>query len=162
MVTGTARGKRKSACRNVIEETKGMKYGFSSGFSDSFARSQRRFKLIFAAAAAVIVAGIGVEIAYQTQSAETVRVTVTDKERHMDRDGAGKYMVFTDKEVFENTDNALRGKFNSSDIQGRLQKGCTYDVKVQGWRNQYASTYRNILEAEHVPTPGCPAAPNPR
>lgn len=88
-------------------------------------------------------------------------VTVTDKERIVE--GAGKnvtskYLVFCEiKEtgetiVFQNTDNLLRLKFNSSDIQGRLKEGHTYKVTVIGYRNPILSWYENIINAEEIKT----------
>ena len=74
--------------------------------------------------------------------------------------GAGgidsKYIVFTDKEVFENTDSMIRGKMNSSDVQAQLHVGCTYDVTAYGFRSNWLSIYRNIRSVEHVKTQTCP------
>ncbi len=111
------------------------------------------FNLLFGLVAAGIIVGAGVEIASQTSPTETVRVTVTDKERQVTRNGDdidSKYIVFTDKEVFQNTDNWLKGKFNSSDVQGQLQRGQQYDLQVNGYRSQVTSHYRNILSAKPV------------
>lgn len=92
---------------------------------------------------------------------EIVSVTVTDKERQV-KDETSKYIVFTDKEVFQNTDVTMAWKFNSSDIQGSLVKGCDYDLTVYGLRVQFMSMYRDILEAKHKPTDACPTVPQPR
>jgi hypothetical protein len=122
------------------------------------------FKFVFAAAATVIATGTVVggiaEVKYQNAPHEHVIAKVTDKDRQVKSDGDGgvnsKYIVFTDKEVFENTDSLLRGKFNSSDVQGKLQRGCTYDFEVYGFRNHFFSVYRNIVDA--TPVKGsCPA-----
>ena len=87
------------------------------------------------------------------QTDEYVTITVTGKERIVETSGSGentsvssKYLVFSDKETFENTDVLFLGKFDSSDIQGKLKVDSTYRVKVYGWRIPLFSTYRNIVE----------------
>jgi hypothetical protein len=61
-----------------------------------------------------------------------------------------KYLVFTDKGTFEVTDSLLNGRFNSSDVYGRLHEGSTYNLKVVGFRIPIFSSYQNILEATEV------------
>ncbi len=126
----------------------------------SFGDRARRSPPVFKVAATIILAGIvGVGTMgykYETSEATTQRVTVTDKDRHVSSEGGGKYMVFTDKEVFENTDSMLRDKMDSSDVQAQLHVGCTYDITAYGFRNNWFSIYRNISAAEHVKTETCP------
>lgn len=93
----------------------------------------------------------GIAIHYSTQ--ENVRnVRIEDKERVVTSGSAGKtdskYLIFTDKEVFENTDSLLAFKFNSSDLYGKIHKGQTCEFKVVGFRVPFLSMYRNILEAK--------------
>ena len=79
---------------------------------------------------------------YMTYSSEqTVEFTVKHKERVQ-----GIYLIYTDKEVFQNIDNMLFWKFNSSDIYGRIDKGKTYKAKVNWYRIPFLSWYRNIIE----------------
>lgn len=81
-------------------------------------------------------------------TSEIVTITVTDKERVMQgsgEDASSKYLVFTDTEVFENTDCLVLGKFNSSDVYGQFKVGETYQVLVYGWRVPFLSWYRNIV-----------------
>lgn len=81
-------------------------------------------------------------------STETLTVTITEKERVVTGSGAkltSKYLVFTDKEVFQNTDTLVHFKFNSSDIQGKLNVGMTCPIYVYGWRIPFLSSYRNIV-----------------
>jgi hypothetical protein len=95
-----------------------------------------------------ILASVGYTVAYYS-SGETIEVTVTDKERIVESEGDGvtsKYLVFTESEVFENEDALFLGKWNSSDVQGKLKVGETYTVKVIGWRVPFFSMYRNIVE----------------
>ncbi|HRJ67544.1 MAG TPA: hypothetical protein PLW48_10440 [Alphaproteobacteria bacterium] len=130
----------------------------------SFHQAARRhsiFSGVVMTAVAVAFAGaVGGSIYYQTAQPETVRAMVTDKERQVSSDSDGntssKYIVFTDKEVFENTDSVMRGKWRSSDLQGNLHAGCTYDFNVYGFRNGLFSMYRNIVDAKHVRTEACP------
>ena len=79
-------------------------------------------------------------------------VTVTDKERIIKED-TSKYLVFTEDEqgnvlVFENTDSLLRGKFDSSNMQGQLKEGNKYTITVVGFRVPILSMYQNIIKVE--------------
>lgn len=79
-------------------------------------------------------------------------VTVTDKERVV-KDNTSKYLVFAEDEqgnvfVFENTDTILRGKFDSSNIQGQLKEGNKYTITVVGYRVPFLSMYQNIIKVE--------------
>ena len=81
-------------------------------------------------------------------SAEDVQITVNDKEHVMYRNGSDledKYMVYSESEVFENTDDIFYFKFNSSDVQNELKEGNSYNVKVVGWRIPFLSMHRNII-----------------
>lgn len=131
-----------------------------SSFNRASARHATASGVIMAAVALGAIGAVGSTVYYQTAAPETVRALVTDKERQVKSDGDGgstsKYIVFTDKEVFENTDTLIRGKWRSSDLQGRLHAGCTYDFNAYGFRNGPFSIYRNITDAQHVPTPACP------
>ena len=84
-------------------------------------------------------------------SYQTIEVTITDKERityGSDQKIKSKYLVFTTNEVFQNTDNTVFGKFDSSDVQNKLMVGNTYQVEVVGWRVPLFSWYRNIISVE--------------
>lgn len=79
----------------------------------------------------------------------TYTATVTDKgiKRADDTD---KYLIYTDIGTFENTDELLCGKFNSSDIYGRIRVGDTYEFTVIGFRIPFLSAYQNIIEVKHI------------
>lgn len=95
---------------------------------------------------------VGCEVAYY-QTDDVVTVTVTDKERIVTGNGesvSSKYLIFTDKETFQNTDLLFAGKFNSSDIQGMIRPGETYQFKVLGWRWPFLSMYRNVVQVKQI------------
>ncbi len=83
-------------------------------------------------------------------------ITITDKERIVEADGESvysKYLVFGVDEngnvlVFQNADEWIRGKWNSSTIQGSLEVGKTYAVVVVGYRIPFLSCYENIISVE--------------
>lgn len=103
--------------------------------------------------AGLLVGVFALNAGYTYGTGEDATFTVTDKERIVEKSSdsvSSKYIVFTDKkadekEVFENTDSFFRLKFNSSDVQGQLKKGETYNCKVYGWRVPFFSMYRNIV-----------------
>lgn len=85
-------------------------------------------------------------------------ITVTDKERIVEKRGdetSSKYLIFGEDEngdvlVFENSDVLVRGKWNSSTIQGSLKEGNTYKVIVVGYRIPFLSCYENIISFEEL------------
>jgi len=86
-------------------------------------------------------------IAIDLHPSSISEVTITDKaiKRYGDND---KYLVFTDKGVFEVTDNLFIGRFDSSDFYGELKIGKTYDFKLRGYRVPILSMYQNIESFE--------------
>lgn len=100
----------------------------------------------------VLVAILAYPIAYKT-SEHKKTIKVTDKERITTGSGesiSSKFVVYTDKGVFENTDSMLFMKFNSADVQNELKVGQEYRVTVAGWRVPFLSYYKNILEVKPV------------
>lgn len=90
-------------------------------------------------------------IGYFFVAVDHVTITVESKERITDKDGedvVNKYMIFTKEEVFENTDEPILFKFNSSDLYKDLMVDSTYNVKVYGFRIPILSKYRNIIKIE--------------
>jgi hypothetical protein len=78
---------------------------------------------------------------------ETVIVTVNSKERVTTGDDS-RYLVYTENEVFENTDSAWFFKFNSADVYGSIREGASCTFEVAGVRNRFFSWFRNILTAD--------------
>lgn len=98
----------------------------------------------------LLVPLVGCSALYNFGTRDTViDAVVTDKERIVSGSGdtmSSTYLVFTEGEVFENTDSFWALKFNSSDVQGQIGVGETCDFDVYGWRVPFFSWYRNILE----------------
>ena len=107
--------------------------------------------------AIMLVSLIGQEAIFNFNDTEYT-ITVTDKERIYTGSGnnsSSKYLVFGDDDnrnslVFENTDCFIRGKWNSSNIQGQLKVGNTYKITVIGYRVPFLSWYQNIIKIEEV------------
>lgn len=108
-------------------------------------------KTLLIAATVALFAAIPVgSFAVHQATKAVVTAVVTDKERVTSGTGStitSKYLIFTEKETFENTDSFWALKFNSSDIYGRLQAGQTCQFTVVGFRVAFMSSYRNIIEA---------------
>jgi hypothetical protein len=103
-------------------------------------------------------------------SSDTIDIIVTGKERITTGSGKhidSKFMVYTvgepevvdidgvltvqnSEEAFEVTDSWSFLKFNSTDVYMKLKKTGTYKVRVAGWRVNFLSWYRNIIEIEEV------------
>ena len=122
-------------------------------------RRKKNTKTFFVAImiAVILVLSIGYEAIFSFNDTEYT-ITVTDKERIYEGSGdisSSKYLVFGDDEngnslVFENTDCFIRGKWNSSNIQGQLKEGNTYKVTVVGYRVSFLSMYQNIIKIEEI------------
>lgn len=107
------------------------------------------FKVIFVAMFIVFALIAVISSTSSNSNKEVVTIKVTDKERVTTGTGSSfssKYLIYTDNEVFEDTDALLYSKFNSSDIYGKLHKDSTYKVVVVGMRIPVLSMYRNIIE----------------
>lgn len=110
-------------------------------------------KLMFGTIIVMFVGVIGCNAAISLGTADSLEVTVTKTERITTGSGetlGSKYLVFTETETFENTDSVWYGKWDSSDLHGRLKPGGRYSVKVYGWRLPFFSSYRNIVSATEV------------
>lgn len=66
---------------------------------------------------------------------------------------SGKYLVFTNDGVFQNTDAWYRLKWNSSDVQNGLidLEGKKARITKYGWRVTPFSKYENIVGVEEIP-----------
>lgn len=72
--------------------------------------------------------------------------TVMDK---VSKGDSGKYLIFVrigeEEKVYQNTDEIMRLKFNSSDIYGKLKIGKSYRFTLIGYRVPFLSWYQNII-----------------
>jgi len=105
------------------------------------------------AAAVALMGGFSVYSAYGT--IETSTVTVTGKDRlvdsnKMEDEVESKWIVMTDVVSLENTDSFLHLKFNSTDLQGKLEEGKMYHVTYYGYRVPFMSMYPNIINVEEA------------
>ena len=122
-------------------------------------RRNKNTKTFFVAImiAVILVLSIGYEAIFSFNDTEYT-ITVTGKESIYEGSGdtsSSKYLVFGDDDngnslVFENTDCFIRGKWNSSNIQGQLKEGNTYKVTVVGYRVSFFSMYQNIIKIEEI------------
>lgn len=86
---------------------------------------------------------------YSVTNYTEVTITVKDKVVKNYEDDS-LYLIFTDKGTYEVRDSVVNGRFDSSDMYGRLEKGHTYKVTVIGFRVPMLSWYKNILTAEEI------------
>lgn len=105
-----------------------------------------KYKIIIVFFAMILILTTIGTITYRN-TIETVEIVVIEKERVISND-TSKYLIFTEDEVFENTDTILFLKFNSSDIYRKLEVGKSYSVTVVGYRIPVISLYRNIISIE--------------
>jgi len=112
---------------------------------------KRLFKRLLGGYALYIVLALVIFTAYPIaykMSAETIEISIKEKERITTGKGENiesKFIIYSETEVFENTDSWLYFKFNSADYQNKFTVGKTYKVKVAGWRVPFLSMYRNIV-----------------
>ena len=93
-----------------------------------------------------------ISIAPLFNSTTYTNVIVVEKSYSGESDG---YLVWVEDEngvqyELQNEDILLKGKFNSSTIQGKLKEGEKYNIKTVGWRIPLFSSYPNIVEYEKV------------
>lgn len=102
--------------------------------------------------AALAIAGVILAAATKPFIKEDVMsVTVTEKgERCKSRDSC-KYMFYTDKGVFQNTDSIINWKWDSADFYNDIKVGKTYDFRVSGYRiAPVLSWFPNVVEYKEV------------
>ena len=100
--------------------------------------------------AAVLIAIVMLVITFwrpinKASEVRTEVIVVTDKMVKNDR-----YLIYASDNVYEITDSWLMGRFDSSDLYGKIEVGKTYKVKVGGKRDHFLSVYPCIHEVEEV------------
>ena len=101
-------------------------------------------KFIIPTSAIIITGALGVLGYWSLAKSKEEGVCVKSKEISIS-DKNSKYLVFTNKEVFEITDTLIYGRFDSSDAYNKIDEGKCYDVELQGFRLPFLSMYRNII-----------------
>ncbi len=131
-----------------------MSYRYRSSSSSSVAA------IAIVVAAMLLIGGCNAVVQLATRD----DVTFTIQEKGIKR-GSGnsgdKYLLYTDKGVYQNTDSWLALKFRSSDLYGKLKVGRTYDCTAQGLRIPFFSSYKNVLDCDEVSN-GQPQEASPR
>lgn len=92
---------------------------------------------------------------------ETISLKVINKAQFGNEHG--KYFVFTDNEVFYNSDNYYQNKENADELNSKIYPGTTYKVKVVGLYLPWLPRFRNItkiLEINGIPVLETHAKPN--
>ena len=93
----------------------------------------------------VIVFGLVFGFSYAGSVKDGVQIVVESKER-VTTSESSKFVVFTDKGVYEVTDTIIFFDFSSAERYSQLKVGKSYTVKQAGWRFSFLSWYPNILE----------------
>lgn len=76
-----------------------------------------------------------------SESEETIAVINKEVWRGEEK----KYFIFTENEVFLNTDNYYHNKSNADDLYPLFRVGKTYRVKVVGYYFPWIPRFRNII-----------------
>jgi len=74
---------------------------------------------------------------------DTVTIKVINKAQFGNE--SGKYFVFTEDEVFSNSNNYYQNKENADDLNQQIYPGSTYKVKVVGIYIPWLPRFRNII-----------------
>ncbi len=74
---------------------------------------------------------------------DTVTIKVINKAQFGNE--SGKYFVFTEDEVFSNSNNYYQNKENADELNQQIYPGSTYKVKVVGIYIPWLPRFRNII-----------------
>jgi hypothetical protein len=88
---------------------------------------------------------------------ETITIKVLNKSQFGNE--AGKYFVFTEDEVFYNSNDYYQNKENAAEVNDIIYPGSTYKVKVVGVYLPWIPRFRNITEIIEIN--GIPYVKNP-
>lgn len=88
---------------------------------------------------------------------ETITIKVLNKSQFGNE--PGKYFVFTEDEVFYNSNNYYQNKENAAEINDNIYPGNSYKVKVVGVYLPWLPRFRNITEILEIN--GIPVVKNP-
>lgn len=88
---------------------------------------------------------------------ETITIKVLNKSQFGNE--PGKYFVFTEDEVFYNSNNYYQNKENAAEINDNIYPGNSYKVKVVGVYLPWLPRFRNITKILEIN--GIPVVKNP-
>ncbi|MFC2084315.1 hypothetical protein ACFLS9_04595 [Bacteroidota bacterium] len=81
---------------------------------------------------------------------EVIKIKVTKKETVTSEDGAITYLIHTENEIFENSNNYFHKKENAESLNKKIKRKNTYKIKVVGFnlgfKIPFFTEYRNITE----------------
>ena len=117
--------------------------GFS-GLSNTKSKKSNKLRLQLIGFWSLIVCMVLSFILFPYYTEDSATFTVSKTERVSDGESS-TYLIFTEGEVFENSDSLMRWKWNSSDMYGEMKAGQTYKAVGYGWRIPFLSSYRNIV-----------------
>ena len=106
-------------------------------------------KVLLALIALVIPLSVAfITFNYYKPDTEVLTINDTVRECKGMMNGDCRYVVYTDKGVYENKDTAVYFKFNSSDLHNTLLglKGKQATLRSYGFRIPLFSSYKNIIE----------------
>lgn len=75
---------------------------------------------------------------------ETINIKVINKSQFGTE--PGKYFVFTEDEVFYNSNDYYQNKENADELNEKIYPGSSYTVKVVGYYIPWLPRFRNITE----------------
>ncbi|MDY0083701.1 MAG: hypothetical protein RBR74_11020 [Ignavibacteriaceae bacterium] len=75
---------------------------------------------------------------------DTVTIKVINKAQFGNE--SGKYFVFSENEVFSNSNNYYQNKENADELNQQIYPGSTYKVKVVGVYIPWLPRFRNITD----------------
>lgn len=115
------------------------------------AKEAQKLQYFLRIPALFFAARFAVPAVLQVITQDNINFTVEKAER-IAEGLSSRYLIFTEKETFENTDSIAFLKFNSSNIFSQIDEGKTYRAKVAGKRVPILSLYRNIIEIQEEST----------
>lgn len=102
----------------------------------------------FILVAVLAVLGLFGGMFFERGTQKTVTFKVTDKAIMPTHNNGHRYMVYTNKGVYKDTDSFWFFKYRSSDLYSQLQRGHWYICKTSGVRIGITSSYPNLISCK--------------
>jgi hypothetical protein len=90
--------------------------------------------------------------AFDPLSKSTVICKIIDKKSIPMTDGSQSYLIYTDQETLQDSDNIFIGKSDAPRIFNEMQVGHMYKMSLIGWESEVSKKYPNIIQFEEVKT----------